>query len=1089
MQKIAPSLPPTRRRKFLIKNLLMMKLTAILIVLGCLHAGAKGFSQKITLNLKNASAEQAFKKIERQSNYGFIYAKEQLARMKPLDLEVNDIELKDVLNMLFLHQPFGYTISGNNIVVKNKETGNLLNDVHATPPPFIVTGKVSDEEGKALQNVSVVLKGTGKGTASGMDGGFSIEVPEKGGTLVLSSVGYENLEIKVSKETTLSLTLKRSEAKAEEIVVVGYGTQRKKDVTGSVASVPKERLQQLPNTNIAQALQGAVPGLQINTNSGSAEGNDLTIDIRGRNSISASNSPLIIWDGIPYTGGISEINPSDVESIEILKDASASAIYGSRGANGVIIVTSKQGKKGKLNITYDGFYGTQTIINKPALMTGPEFYAFKNSRLNIPVNSMTASEEAINAAGKWVDWYDLATQTGTRSQHSLGVAGGSDKISFYLGTTYLNVKGIAIGDKFERYSIKPSIDIKVNSWLSLGSSTQLSFQDRSGLPATFSGDFGANYMNPLTTAYESNGKPTIYAWPEYNTAGNPLGDLLATNRDNSYRVFSSNNLKIDFPFVKGLSYKINTGMEFDNNQRKTYNGVETKEGFENGGRAVNYNSVERNFTVENILNYSRVFGKHNVNFTGLYSGQRNDFDRDQLIGIGFPNDVLTNYQMNAAKLLTPSSTQFAQSILSQMARLNYGFDSRYLLTVTARRDGYSGFGEDTKYGTFPSFAFAWNIGNEAFAANKKFLSNLKLRASYGLNGNQAVSSYQSLATLSTRGYLNGTNLLTGYVPNRLANEQLGWESTKSLTFALDFGFFNNRISGSLDHYASRTQDLLLERNISSVQGFTRVLQNIGKTSNRGIELSLNTVNVKTKAFTWSTNLNVSHNTNKIVDLYGDGKDDLGNRWFIGKPIRVVYGLKYDGIFKSPEEVAASVQKASAKPGYVRVLDADGDGTINTAADRMILGNLDPRVIWGMTNNFKYRQFSLMVFFHGVMGITKDNPTENDAVYGDVRLNTTKKDWWSDKNPTGTHFANDALANQFNVGFYEKADFTRFKDISLAYELPRKALEKIKVNTMKVYLTGRNLATFTKYRGLDPEISNQLGVPLQREVIFGVNLSF
>lgn len=1089
MQKIAPSFPPTRRRKFLIKNLLMMKLTAILIIVGCLHAGAKGFSQKITLNLKNAPAEQVFKRIEKQSGFGFIYAKEQLARMKPIDMELNSADLKDALDLLFSNQKLTYVISGNNIVVKNREIGNVLKDIAPEAPPFIVTGKVVDEEGKPLQNVSILLKGTTKGSASGLDGGFSIELPEQGGVLSLSFVGYEILEVKVSKAISLSLVLKRSEAKAEEIVVVGYGTQRKKDVTGSVASVPKERLQQLPNTNIAQALQGAVPGLQINTNSGSAEGNDLTIDIRGRNSISASNSPLIIWDGIPYTGGISEINPSDVESIEILKDASASAIYGSRGANGVIIVTSKQGKKGRLNITYDGFYGTQTIINKPALMTGPEFYAFKNSRLNIPVNSMTASEEAINAAGKWVDWYDLATQTGTRSQHSLGVAGGSDKISFYLGTTYLNVKGIAIGDKFERYSVKPSIDIKVNSWLSLGSSTQLSFQDRSGLPATFSGDFGANYMNPLTTAYGPDGKPTIYAWPEYNTAGNPLGDLLATNRDNSYRVFSSNNLKIDFPFVKGLSYKINTGIEFDNNQRKTYNGVETKEGFENGGRAVNYNSVERNFTVENILNYNRIFGKHSVNFTGLYSGQKNDFDRDQLVGIGFPNDVLTNYQMNAAKLLTPSSTQFAQSILSQMARLNYGYDSRYLLTVTARRDGYSGFGDGTKYGTFPSFALAWNIGNEAFAANKTFLSNLKLRASYGLNGNQAVSSYQSLATLSTRGYLNGTNLLTGYVPNRLANEQLGWESTKSLTFALDFGFFNNRISGSLDYYASRTQDLLLERNISSVQGFTRVLQNIGKTSNRGIELSLNTVNVKTRDFSWSTNLNVSHNTNKIVDLYGDGKDDLGNRWFIGKPIRVVYGLKYDGIFKSADEVAASVQKASAKPGYVRVLDADGDGTINTAADRIILGNLDPRFIWGMTNNFKYRQFSLMVFFHGVVGITKDNPTENDAVYGDVRLNTTKKDWWSDKNPNGTHFANDALANQFNVGFYENADFTRFKDISLAFELPRKLLDKIKVNTMKVYMTGRNLATFTKYRGLDPEISNQLGVPLQREVVFGVNLSF
>ena len=345
MQKIALCLPPPYRSRRLFKNLLIMKLTAMLFILGCLHAGAKGFSQKITLNLKNSPAEQVFKKIEKQSGFGFIYAKEQLARMKPLDLEVNSVELKDALNMLFLNQPFTFVISGTNIVVKNKETGNPVSDVPATPPPFPVTGKIADEEGKPLQNVSVLIKGTGKGTASGTDGSFAIEVPEKGGTLVFSSVGFENLEVKVSKAIALTLTLKRGDVKAEEIIVVGYGTQRKKDVTGSVASVPKERLQQLPNTNIAQALQGSVPGLQINTNSGGAEGNDMTIDIRGRNSISASNSPLIIWDGIPYTGGISEINPADVESIEILKDASAAAIYGSRGANGVIIVTSKQGKK------------------------------------------------------------------------------------------------------------------------------------------------------------------------------------------------------------------------------------------------------------------------------------------------------------------------------------------------------------------------------------------------------------------------------------------------------------------------------------------------------------------------------------------------------------------------------------------------------------------------------------------------------------------------------------------------------------------------------------------------------------------------
>jgi TonB-linked SusC/RagA family outer membrane protein len=1068
------------------KTLSMMKWTLLLMLATCLQAAASGFSQTIDLTVKNASAEQVFRRIEQQTSLGFIYAREQLTGLRTYDISVRSASVAQVMDILFRDTPLTYVISGNNVVIKQREIPRQT-EVQ-TPPPVTVTGRVTDEDGQPLAQVSVVVKSTGKGTSTDADGRYTVELPDGGGVLVFSFVGYDPVEYRAGQSTAHNLVLKRSLARTEEIVVVGYGSQKKKDVTGSVASLPKERLQQLPNTNIAQALQGAVPGLLINTNSGAAEGNDLTIDIRGRNSISASNGPLIIWDGIPYTGGISEINPNDVESIEILKDASAAAIYGSRGANGVILITSKQGRKGRLNITYDGFYGTQTIINKPDLMTGPEFYEFKKSRLNIPPTAMTPSEEVINQAGNWVDWYDLATQQGTRSQHSLSVAGGSDRISFYLGATYLDVKGIAVNDQFRRYSLRPGVDVKITDWLSMGSSSQLSFQDRSGLPATFSGDFGANYMNPLTTAIGPDGKPTVYAWPEYNTAGNPLGNLLAINRDNSYRLFSSNYAKVDFPFVKGLSYRLNAGVEFDNNQRKTYSGVDTKDGFENNGEAVNYNSVERNVTLENLLTYARTFDKHNLNFTGLYSSQSNDFDRDQLVGVGFPNDVLTNYQMNAAKLLTPSSAQYRQAILSQMVRLNYGYDSRYLLTVTARRDGYSGFGDDTKFGWFPSFALAWNLGSERFLSNFRAMNSLKLRASYGMNGNQAVSSYQSLATLSTRGYLSGTSLLTGYVPNRLANEQLGWESTRTLTLGVDFAFLSNRIQGSLDYYSARTEDLLLERNISSVQGFTRILQNIGKTANRGVELALNTVNVKSGNFSWSTNLNLSHNTNEIVDLYGDGKDDVGNRWFIGKPIRVIYGLKYDGVFKSADEVAASAQKASAKPGYVRVLDADGDGTINTAADRMILGNQDPRLIWGMTNNFKMGPFTLMVFFHGVTGVTKENPTENDAVYGDVRLNTTKKDWWSDKNPSGTHFANDALANQFNVGFFERSDFIRFKDLSLAYQVPTKLLQRMHLNTLKVYMTGRNLATFTKYRGLDPEITNQLGVPLQREIVVGVNLS-
>jgi len=953
-----------------------------------------------------------------------------------------------------------------------------------------VSGKVTDPAKQPIAGVSVSVKGVpSNGVTTTDDGSFNLNAIKPGSILIFSSVGFVSKEINYSGNGSLSVVLDIDVNSLNDVVVVGYGTQKKRDVTGAVVSLSKDRLAQLPNTNIAQALQGALPGIQINTNSGGAEGNDVSIVIRGRKSISASNGPLIVWDGIPYDGGISELNPNDIESIEVLKDASAAAIYGARGSNGVIIVTSKQGKKGKLNITYDGSYGTQNITNRPELLTGAQFYEFKKNRLNAP-NVISPAEQAIYDAGNFVDWYSLATQKGTRSQHSISVAGGTDKVSFYFGGTFLDVDGVAVNDRFKRYSLRPNLDIKVTPWLTIASSTQFSLQNRDGLPVEFQDSRntggGANFFNPLSAPYNADGSIALYAYADYPPSRNPLSSLLVKNSDNSYRVFTSNSMKVDMPFIKGLSYKLNTGVEYENTVRKTYSGRDVAAGFEAGGLATNYTAVTKNLTVENIVNYAREFGKHSVNTTLLYSSQSNEFDRDQLNGQGFPNDVLTNYQMASATLLTPSAVYFKQNLLSQMGRLNYGFDGRYLLTLTARRDGFSGFGATKKYGIFPSAAVAWNIHKESFFKSISAINNLKLRASYGVNGNQAVAAYSSLAGLSSAPYLTGSTVLPGYVPNGLANEQLGWESTKSLSLGLDFGILKNRIQGSLDYYSANTSDLLLNRAIPSIQGFTRILQNIGKTANTGIELGLTTINVQNKNFTWSTNLNLSRNTNKIVDLYGDGRDDVANSWFIGQPINVIFGLKNDGVFRSQQEVDASVQK-TAKPGWVRVANVNGDTLIN-ANDRTIIGREDPNFIWGITNTFKYKRFSLMVFVHGVSGVTRRNPFEDDNVFTDTRRNTTRKDWWSVSNPNGSHFANDANANPFGVNFYENASFMRIKDVSLSYEVPAEALRRLNINSCKFYLTGRNLATISKFTALDPELTNQYGLPLQKEFVFGLTIT-
>lgn len=957
----------------------------------------------------------------------------------------------------------------------------------------VITGKVTGAEGEPLPSISVSVKGTTAGTTTGTDGMFSLSVVKKAGlTLVFSSTGFKEKEVVLGSSNVVNVHLETNEQNLTTLVVVGYGKQKKRDVTGSVASLSKDRLSQLPNTNIAEALQGSLPGLQINTNGGGSEGNNVSILIRGRNSISANNNPLIIWDGIPYTGGISEINPNDVESIEVLKDASAAAIYGSRGSNGVILVTSKTGRKGKLNITYDGFYGIQNLVNAPRLLTAQEFYEFKTTRLNSNTNTLSPGEQAVYDAGKFVNWYDLATRQGVKTQHSVSVRGGEDNINYYFGATYLDVKGVTDNDQFKRYTLRPSLDIKVTNWLSIGSSSQLSFQDRSGIPVEFDDSRntggGASYFNPLTNPYNPDGSLALYAYTDNTQAGNPLANKLVKNDDYAYRIFTANNVKIDFPFVPGLSYKLNTGIEYENNTRKTYTGRNVAAGFEKGGLATNFASTSKDFTVENILNYSRNFGKHSVNFTALYSSQSDQYDRDQIDGVGFPNDVLTNYQMNSATLLTSSSANTVNNLVSQMGRLNYGYNSRYLLTLTARRDGYSAFGAGKKYGTFPSIAAAWNISDENFMQNIRFVNNLKLRTSYGLNGNQAVDSYAALARLTSGAYyLSGTTVYPGYFPTALANADLGWESTKSFSVGIDFSVLQNRITGTFDVYSARTKDLLLRRTISPVHGIGSIIQNLGKTANRGVEIGITSTNVKMSDFTWTTNVNFSSNKNKIVDLYGDGKDDVGSSWFIGKPILVYYGLQYDGIFKSQDEVDKSAQP-TAQPGYVRAKDVDGDGVINTSKDRVIIGQRDPKFIWGITNTFKYKGFSLMVFFQGVQGVTKDNPLQDDNVFSDTRRNTVKKDWWSPTNPNGTHYSNDQNANKLSVNFYEDASFGRLKDISFAYQLPATLISQLRISGLKVYATGRNLATFTKYKGLDPEMTNQYGLPLQKEYVLGVNLT-
>lgn len=947
---------------------------------------------------------------------------------------------------------------------------------------------VNAQTNEVVPGASVGVQGATRTAVTDGNGRFILHVPSLSATIVVSSLGFAQSIIPLNGQSDLVVRLREQAVELEQLVVVGYGSQRKKDITGAVVTVDSSRFQNNASTTIEQAIQGAVPGIVVTTTGGGAEPrNDLVI--RGRNSIKAGNDPLIVVDGIPYEGAISEINQADIESINILKDASAAAIYGSRGSNGVLIVTTKRGR-GAPRFSYDGYVGAQEVTNIPRLMNGVEFADFKCQRLRGGVNCETllsATERANLAAGRSTDWVDLATRQGSQQQHNLSVRGGNEFTRYYITGSVLDVAGVARNDDFRRYSARINLDQDVKSWLRVGTNTLLSRTDRSGLAANFDDAF---FMNPLTNPYKGDGSTlSVTPWPEDNFWANPLQGLLVTDDDRTNRVFTSNYVELNTSAIPGLSYRFNGGIDYANGKTGRYYGRDTRIGQEKLGLASTSSSNRYDWTAENVLRFQRSFAtNHNLDATALFSVQSNDVESESLVSNGFPNDVLTYYQGNLGALAVPGYSVSRSKLVSQMGRLNYSFRDRYLVTATARRDGFSGFGDNHKYGVFPSLAIGWNVINEPFWPLLKSLSMLKVRASYGQNGNQAIRPYQTLARLDDYSYLNGSNTAPGFIPVTLGNPNLRWETTTTANVGIDFGFISNRVQGAVDVYRANTKDLLLDRLISPVHGVTSIVENIGKTKNSGIELQLLTNNIKHGDFSWNTNFNISRNRNRIVELYVPGADDVLNGWFIGQPIDVNYTYKFDGIWQVGDNMAASAQP-TAKPGDVRIVDQNGDGKID-ALDRTIIGSLDPSYTAGLINTFDYKGLKLSAFFNTVQGITRANSLRGtNLVQAEVRRNTIFREYWTAANPINTTPANRDNSNLQGVSFFEDASFIRLKDLTLSYDLPAALLRWTGGQPMRLYVSGRNLWTHTDWTGLDPELNNQRAIPLERVIIGGLNVNF
>ena len=970
-----------------------------------------------------------------------------------------------------------------------------------------VKGVVRDAMGPTA-GATVVQKGTNNGTITDLDGNFEISVPSNA-VLVISFVGLDSQEIPVAGKKFIEVTLEGNE-ELEEVVVVGYGTQKKSDITGSVASVDKARLSKLPVTNVLQAVQGATAGVTISQGS-SIPGDAPSALVRGRNSINAGTGPYIVVDGVPISksgGSLNDINPGDIESMEILKDASATAIYGTNGANGVILITTKHGKEGKPSISYNGYVGIEDFAHKMDFCNGAQItqrykdYVAQNAGETMYNDYVkNQAEAAAQAAGQETDWiYDMVSRTGIIQDHNVTINGGAEKVKYFISGDYLSQKGVLKGFNYKRYSLRLNIDADVTDYLKIGTNTYIVSHNRDGGRVNF---LMAEAMSPYGQVYNEDGTYCIYPMASENLFFNPMRDVNQDHERRQWNINLNGYADVDFGHIwtplKGLHYKFNFGYSYVPKRENYYNGAEQNN---LSGYGYIFNAETQNFTAENILSWARDFGKHHVDLTALYAASRKKYHDNTAAASIFINDEQLWHNLAGGVTQVAKSYTDLYTTCSQMGRINYSYDSRYLFTATVRRDGSSVFGDDNKYGVFPSVAIGWNIANEAFMeSTSDWLSTLKLRLSYGKAGNEAIGVYETLAKMANAALaLDGASATALYPSSRMGNSGLSWETTKSFNVGVDFGLLNNRINGNIDFYKTNTTDLLLQRNLPKISGYSNVYMNMGETANTGLEVTINSKNVSTKDFTWNTSLVWSWNKNEIKDLYGDGKDDLGNRWFIGHPISVIYDYEMEGIWQKDEIERGDHQKQDpqAQAGDVKLRDIDGDGKITPEGDKTIQGQTTPKWIAGLTNTFTYKGISLSIFIQTVQGLKRNNSLLAMASDEMGRRNSTLEvGYWSESNPTNEFRSLSKTSNRWGYGFPRDASFTRIKDITLSYQVPARITQAMHINALTIYASGRNLFTFTDWIGWDPESDiTQRGwggyennYPMTKSMVFGLNVTF
>lgn len=1017
----------------------------------------------------------------------------------------------------------------------------LLSQVSFSQNNFRVSGQIRDVGGQPLQGVTVLEKGTSNQTLTGSDGNFLITVSSGNAVLVITSIGFEQQEYNINNSNAANITLSSSSS-MEDVVVVGYATVKRKDVTGSVAGINQADIRSRPVDNALQAMQGKIAGVDVTSNE--RPGQIGTINIRGVRSLTASNSPLFVVDGIPLsTGGIEYLNPNDIESIDVLKDASATAIFGSRGANGVVIVTTKQGKVGKVQVNLYSAVTFEKVKDWAPIMSASEYIDFRRWAVyySNPTGRPRGDAPTINndrdiflatsdptawkniaqgwASGTWdgskvgnTDWTGLISQTGITTDNTISVSGGTKNIKAYGSFGYLNNKGTSVGQKFTRYSGKASVDIQATDWFNMGLNLNVTYGIQEfGQSSLIIGSFVGT---PQASVYLSARGVFKHALP-YDSAGNrilyPGGDVAfktvvdeekyTQDQRTTLRAFGSLYAQLDFGKIhkglKGLRYRLNFGPDFSNYSNGVYiDGQSAASSGINGASL--QESKTYSWTLDNLLYYDKQVKKHSFGLTLLQSATKFVADPvNRITGTGVPFASQKWYALNngvlpASNLTITQVTDLTErQLLSYMGRLNYGFDDKYLLTVSVRSDGASQLAEGNKFDVFPSAALAWRMSRESFMQNLGWLNELKLRVGVGVTGNSAIDAYKTKGRTLPYFYPYGGAVTAASLPVvEFANTDLRWEKTTQYNVGLDFSLFKRRIFGAVDVYTSQTKDLLMARSIPTVTGYSSTFQNVGETANRGVDISINTINVTTKNFQWTTNVNASWQKDEIVTLANGKQDDINNNWFIGEPLGVIYGFASNGMWQYAD---TSVMKKFAQngntftPGQVRPIDQNGDNKIDANNDRVIVGHTRPRWIVGMTNGFTYKNFELSIFIYGRMNYWFATGGEAQT----ARSNQRRINYWTENNQNSEYqkpFYSVGSGDNYSASLgYQKASFFKIRNISASYNLPAQVLTKMHMSSLRVYFQAANPGMlFSQIKFMDMDAAALFS---NRGYTFGINAGF